>query len=131
MAIEDFTNQLQALQEQLEEHGDPDLQLSPDVKRRYDQAIGRFITELEEARDMAANSRFGSGFRVGSWGSPYGGVCVGGFSSAQATAEFVHRNVVGADGFCTILDKYIEYLGEFKETVNACFSRMQAEDEGF
>jgi hypothetical protein len=128
MAIEDFTSQLQVLQDQLESHGDADLQLSETAKRDYIDAIEDFRTELKSKRDMAASSRFGDGFLVGGYSS-VDSVQVGGFPSAQETARLLHRNVVGADGICAKLDKYIEYLDEFEETVSACFSRMQAEDQ--
>lgn len=110
MAIEDLTNQLK----QLKEHGEADLQLSPFMRDQYLVAIRDFRSALKDQRDKIDG--------LDGLGDP------GGYESAQETKLRLVLNVVDTDGILATLDKYIDYLDEFKATVTAACKRLHGED---
>lgn len=113
MAIEDLTDQLK----QLKEHGEADLQLSPLMRGQYVAAINDFRGALETQRDKIRDD-------LRDLGNP------GGYASAQETKNRLLLNIQDTDGILAILNKYIDYLDEFRDTVNAACKRLHGEDAG-
>ncbi|MGV0744130.1 hypothetical protein [Mycolicibacterium sp. XJ870] len=109
MAIEDLTYQLTALKQ----GGQPDLQLSEAARDDYVNAIKEYRQALVEQRDnVLVLNDLGN---------------AGGYRSAQQTKQELELNAVGLVSIYESLNKYVEYLDELEETVNAAFKRMQAE----
>jgi hypothetical protein len=94
---------------------EPGLQLSESTRDKYLGIIATYRSALIEQRDRA--------FEIGRLGSP------GSYDSAWGTKTRLELNVYADDGFCAVIDKYIEYLNQFEDTVNASCSRMLAEDQ--
>ena len=114
MAIEDWANELTALQDQLEASGEPDLQLSGPM---CDKIKGL----IEALRDAVATQSTNAA------GLPDLRGC-GSIPSAIRTQEQLELNVTGPGGFCPTLDKYAtEYCDSLIDTLNAANQRMLAE----
>ena len=91
-----------------------DLKLSPTAAKEYTALIRNYRGELHKARAKAEKL------------TTYGNV--GEFYSAVQTMEQLTQDVTGPDGFLASLDKYIAYLDQFEDAVNAACKRIAAED---
>jgi hypothetical protein len=111
-SIDDLTNGMKQL---TKSGAGKDLQLSAAAQQNYTNLISTYRTALNAQRTKAAG--------LANYGN------VGGFFSAQQTKFQLTYDVTGPDGVLATLDKYMSYLDEFEKTVNAAFSRMQAEDK--
>jgi len=96
--------------------GGKDLQLSPAAHHNYIKLINEYRAALTE--------QYRNATRLADYGN------VPNLASARHTKSNLTNDVHGADGLLAKLKNYMNYLDEFENTVNAAFSRMQAEDHG-
>jgi hypothetical protein len=113
LSLGDLTNQMKKL---AQSSGGKDLRLSETAHQNYINLIKEYRTALSEQYQKAAS--------LADYGHP------GGFASALHTKSNLTNDVHGRGGFLEHHKKYMDYLDEFENTVNAAFKKMQAEDHG-
>lgn len=100
---------------QLTQSGGKDTQFTDAARQKIIELITAFRNKLTEQRGKAA--------ALANYGD------VGGLFGANDAKSRLADSVTGQpDGLLAVLDKYVSYLDQFEKTVNAAFTRMQAED---
>jgi hypothetical protein len=115
-SIDQSLNQMTSQMKQLAQHGSTkNLRLSPQAYINWHNAIQEFITDLSAQLVAGANlTNYGP---VGAW------------PSANDTVSNFRGNVISHGGFKDVGGKYLQYLEEFGNAVNAASNRLQAEDK--
>jgi hypothetical protein len=112
-SIEELTYGIKQLREQFDTRDT--FQMSAEVHADYIAAIRGFRDKISELRTKAEG--------LVKFGDP------GLLKSSQRMRSQMIENVHGPGGFLERLDKYVAYLVEFQETVNAAFNRFRAHDQ--
>ena len=112
MSIQELTSKMNALKQ----HGEADLQMSPETHKAYLELISDYREKLQTQLDNIK------------WLDDLGNApsaLEGGYESAHLMMQRLEMNATGLDGLHQMLHTYIVYLDEFKDTVDAAFKRVQ------
>jgi hypothetical protein len=94
----------------IKDSGKPDVKLSTETKDKYLALIGSFHDQLMVQRKKIDT--------IAPLGNP------GELESAQQTRNNLTTDVSGPGGITETLDKYLNYLDEFRDTVNKAATRL-------
>ena len=95
---------------EIKDNGPADVKLSTQTRDQYLKVIGDFKTALQSQRDSMNN--------IQPLGDP------GTLTSAMQTKANLELDVHGPGGIVETVDKYLNYLSAFEQTVNEAATRL-------